>query len=452
MKRMKYIIYLLLPFLLVMQSCVKDEANIFDDTAAARGQKAVETYRALLIGAENGWYLDYYPELDYSIGGYAMYWKFTADGQVSVQCEVKTNLPANTADISEFDVFMEQGPILSFNSYNKVLHYFSEPSSADVNGQEGDYEFIIMNADPDQILLKGKKHGTKMLLRRNVANLNPDTHLAEIAAMALQAADALTLHLIVNSDDTIGVVTVSKRTFTFQYNDNSEQETLPYAFTSDGIRMCNPFVVKGVTIENFQWNNDQLTYVCTDAGADVRLSAYFPADFQLRYGEFLGKWHVDYTVRINTTWSAARSRDIVEIVELERNVTFRMTCDKMFNFEGLILTFDPLKGTASIYPLSIADVKVSEVQYGLRQIILAVNRSSAYGTLNGPGGLIGAWNHDEAGERTITFVDNGRWGTYQGASVILRLYNVAGAYVKNYTENVDQKVVFENIVLTKIND
>jgi hypothetical protein len=157
-------------------------------------------------------------------------------------------------------------------------------------------------------------------------------------------------------------------------------------------------------------------------------------------------------VRINTTWSAADSSDIVEITELERNATFRMSCDKMFNFEGLVLTFDPLKGIASIYPQYTADVEVSGIQYSLRQIILASNRSNAYGTLNGPGGLVGVWNHDNADERTITFTDNGRWGTYTAASIILRLYSSAGVYVRNYTENVDQKVVFENLVLTKIND
>jgi hypothetical protein len=448
MKRVKNITYLLLLFLFVLQSCVKDEANIFDDTAAARGQRAVENYRALLTAAENGWFVDYYPEVDYAVGGYAMYWKFTADGKVSVQCEVETYNPANTPDVSEFDVFMEQGPILSFNSYNKVLHYFCETTAADLDGQQGDYEFIVMQAETDQILLKGKKHGNKLTLRRNTSNLDPDTYLAETAGIAYQTADAVAFHFIMNND-TIGTVGVSRRTFVIEYAGIEETETMPYAFTGDGIKLQKPLTVNGVTIQNFQWDNTQLKYISTDAGADVYLAAFFPPGF-LRYSDFLGRWQLKYRVRINSSWSTVDSTDIVEIIELEQKVSFRMVCDKIFNFGGVTLTFDPLKGTVSIYPLHVTNLEIDGVQYGLRQIILADNRSNAYGTLGGPGGLTGVWNNDEDGRRIIEFKDNGQWVTYKGASIILRLYTTAGVYVRNYTENIGQKVVFENLVLTKI--
>jgi hypothetical protein len=454
MKFLKNIIYLLLVASLpVMQSCVKDEANIFDDTAAARGQKAVEACRALLTSAENGWYVNYYPELNHSVGGYAMYWKFTADGQVKVQCETATNNPPNTPDVSEFDIFMEQGTILSFSSYNKVLHYFCESVPSDYNGQEGDYEFIVMNVEPDQILLKGKKHGNKMTLRRNVANLDPDTYLAEVVALANNAADALALHLIV-ANDTIGTAEINRRTFLFKYTDATDPaaaEIISYTFTGDGLRLYEPVTIKGVTMENFRWDNDLLRYVCTDPGVNVYWAAFFPPDFQLRYGEFLGKWSLEYTARIGAAWEATRRKDTVEIVQLEQNATFRMACAKMFNFEGLVLTFNRLKGSMSFYPMAAIANVVDGGNYDLWQILLASNRSNAYGTLGGPGGLVGIWNQDAAGERKITFEDNGAWVTYKAASIILRCYT-GTTYAKNYSSNVDNKIVFENLVLTKINE
>jgi hypothetical protein len=161
---------------------------------------------------------------------------------------------------------------------------------------------------------------------------------------------------------------------------------------------------------------------------------------------------VDYKVRINTTWSAADSSDIVEITELERNATFRMACDNMFNFGGLILTFNPLKGIISIHPAIAAEVTVNGSQWNLQQQIY--NRTNTYTALNGPGGLVGTWNHDEADERILTFEDNNRvpYATPL-SSIFLRRYLVGNTSTyATYTENVGQKTVFENLVLTKIND
>jgi hypothetical protein len=232
--------------------------------------------------------------------------------------------------------------------------------------------------------------------------------------------------------------------------DPTESEIVSYTFTDDGLRLYNPVTIKGATMENFRWDSDRMHYVCTDPGVNAYWAAFFSPDYQLRYGEFLGEWLLEYTVRNGATWNNTRQDDTVEIVRLEQNATFRVTCDKMFNFEGLILTFNRLKGVVSFYPAIIADVEDDGI-YALRQLLLASTRSNPYGTLGGPGGLVGIWNQDEANERKITFTDNGSWGTYEAASIILRCYT-GNTYVKNYSKNVDNKVVFENLVLTKINE
>jgi hypothetical protein len=445
MKFQKNIMYLLVASLLIMQSCLKDDVTIFDETAAARAQKAVETYHDLLISAENGWYINYYPEVDYAVGGYAMYWKFTGDGQVKVQCETVTNNPPNTPDISEFDVFAEQGVILSFSSYNKVLHYFCESTASDYNGQEGDYEFIIMSAGPDQILLKGKKHGNKMTLRRNVDNLDPDTYLAEVAALANQAADAFVFHLIVNND-TLGRAVVAKRTLVIEYAGSTDLETpvIPYAFTGDGIKLQTPIVVNDVTIENLRWDPDQLQYVCTDPGVNAYLAAFFPSDYQLRYSEFLGKWKLSYKGRNSSAWASTAAVDTVEVIMMVQNESFRMKCDKLFNPDGLILSFDPQKGNISLYCFSVG----IDDGWDLRQVMYAVTDGYSYSTVNSSlYGMLGVWNNDTGGERIITFQDNGKW-QYKAEGIILRSFD--GSTNRNYYGKAGF-YAFRDLVLTKIN-
>lgn len=45
--------------------------------------------------------------------------------------------------------------MLTFDSYNQLIHMFSGPLGLNMN-VGGDYEFIIMSATPDKVILQGK--------------------------------------------------------------------------------------------------------------------------------------------------------------------------------------------------------------------------------------------------------------------------------------------------------
>jgi hypothetical protein len=427
---------------------VKDEENIFDDTAAARGQKAVAEYRELLVSAENGWYVDYYPELNHKVGGYAMYLKFAADGTVDVSCEIETNLPPRQVETSQFEVFIEQGPILSFSTYNKVMHYFSEPSSTDINGYEGDYEFIIMKAETDEIQIKGKKGGNKMTLRRNTANINPDAHFTEIADLAYQLTTYGMFEFVVNNNS-LGLAAVIDRSFDLEYTDNSIIEKVSYAFTTDGIRLYEPFTVNGVSMRNFVWDDANMQYVCSDQGVNAILKSYFPPDFQIRYEEFLGKWKLNHQPRTSSAWLTA-TMDTVEIVELKRNASYLVKCDKMFSFDGLILSFDPRKGIVSFYVNNVGSFINNNETYFIRQC--AYDTQSGYFNygLNGIIGLIGIWNNDENNERKIAFEDNKAWGTYSANGILFYSFNSANVSQSIYADTMSGIAGIRNLTLTKV--
>lgn len=73
MKNMKKFIYTfyLLCNLACICSCVNEEADLFDSSAAQRLNQAVTEYTDLLENSENGWIMDYYPS-DGSLGGYTL--------------------------------------------------------------------------------------------------------------------------------------------------------------------------------------------------------------------------------------------------------------------------------------------------------------------------------------------------------------------------------------------
>lgn len=73
MKNMKKFIYTscLLCSLACIYSCVNEEADLFDSSAAQRLNQAVTDYTNLLENSEDGWIMDYYPS-DGSLGGYTL--------------------------------------------------------------------------------------------------------------------------------------------------------------------------------------------------------------------------------------------------------------------------------------------------------------------------------------------------------------------------------------------
>lgn len=74
---MKKIIYLLLAVLLFcLQSCVKDEKDLFDLPAAERINAKLQEYSKILQDAPNGWKMEYFPEIKQSMGGYTYFCTF----------------------------------------------------------------------------------------------------------------------------------------------------------------------------------------------------------------------------------------------------------------------------------------------------------------------------------------------------------------------------------------
>jgi hypothetical protein len=69
-----------------------------------------------------------------------------------------------TDTASTWAVKSDYGPILTFDTYNDVFHAFSDPKD-DGAGLLGDYEFLILKATPELVILKGKKHSAYSVMR-----------------------------------------------------------------------------------------------------------------------------------------------------------------------------------------------------------------------------------------------------------------------------------------------
>lgn len=147
-------------------ACSRDEESLFEKPAAIRAQEAIDNAFIVLTSAENGWEMAYFPNLEASAKGYNMVLKFNKNGNVSVTAKnaTTTGNKIMTDTASTWAVKSDYGPILTFDTYNDVFHAFSDPKG-DGAGLLGDYEFLILKATPELVLLKGKKHSAYTVMR-----------------------------------------------------------------------------------------------------------------------------------------------------------------------------------------------------------------------------------------------------------------------------------------------
>lgn len=160
-------------------SCVSEEDDLFSSSAAERLMQAEKDYTERLISSEGGWVMELYPTNeviepgdDYEqMGmGYVVVAKFNKDNSVKVAMNNSESHDAYMEDSSIWEIISDNGPVLTFNTYNQVLHTFSDPMGyGDIGtGIGGDYEFVVINLEKDAeyAMLKGKKRGTYNRLTR----------------------------------------------------------------------------------------------------------------------------------------------------------------------------------------------------------------------------------------------------------------------------------------------
>ena len=116
---MKKIFWLLLTLPFVFQSCLKDDEDIFPDSAADRMDKALKLNKEVLIGASNGWIMEYFPEKTQKYGGYTILVKFDANDDVTVSTE---RGGAGVTETSMYELIGDSGP----GRYNRFCRPHSE--------------------------------------------------------------------------------------------------------------------------------------------------------------------------------------------------------------------------------------------------------------------------------------------------------------------------------------
>lgn len=177
--------------------CAGEEEDLFSSSAAERLEAAVKDYTEYFAANGGKWTVEYYPtngdEAPQGLG-YLMLWDFDSDNSVKVAMNNNFTNNVYKEDASVWEIIADNGPVLSFNTYNECLHAFSDPNdipftTGSLNdetglGAEGDYEFIVLNLGKDakEGMLKGKKRSVYDRIIRLPEDTDFPTYMADIKA------------------------------------------------------------------------------------------------------------------------------------------------------------------------------------------------------------------------------------------------------------------------------
>ena len=228
----------------LMTACAGEEEDLFDKSAAERLNEMSSVYAKRLEAQPAGWAMQYYYAPNEA--GYLLLADFSADHSVSLAMNNEFTSNKYMEERSVWDVITDNGPVLTFNTYNELLHLFSDPSGdfgGDVGtGLGGDYEFIIVDAPEDgsYIMLKGKKRGAYTLLTPLEEGTDFETYLDDVINFRntfFSRSAPNSIYLKKNGE--------VSQSYTISYNTSNENEMM---ITPEGKDMVTYGVVNGYLV------------------------------------------------------------------------------------------------------------------------------------------------------------------------------------------------------------
>ena len=292
MKKIYYILFACVA-MMTLSACSLKEDPIFEESASLRSELHIAKVREVLTSAPNGWLMEYYGNL--SFGGYNVLVKFEGD-KATVASEKwganhKAGIDENGKVVTStsgchFKLEQSMGTVLSFDEYNETFHYFSMPNNPDYTydkdkGLEGDFEFRVIKANADSVIMRGKKHNTKIIMTRIPADKTWESIINE--AKETEEYMSSRSYTLAGEDVPEGkeITATSNggyRCFVFTYKNamgDKETVTAPYIVKEDGFYFYREVEVDGIKLNGLK-KGDTDEYFVFRNNPNLQLDTYMP--------------------------------------------------------------------------------------------------------------------------------------------------------------------------------
>lgn len=305
---MKKITYILLACLTLVSfsACSLKEDESFEKSASERSAENMANVQKVLLTASNGWLMEYYGDLN--MGGYNVMVKFEGENATFASEKWGTNHKAGigadgkcVTTTSHYKLEQSMGTIISFDEYNETFHYYSMPANPDytydmAEGLYGDFEFRVMKATADSVILRGKKHNNRIIMTPIPADKTWESYITE--AQETETYMSSRSYTLSGEDYTKPQeITVtnngSYRCLIFTYKDSTDQKVTvaaPYIVKKDGFYFYYPVNVNGVELDGLL-RGDTDDYFLFRNNQKLQLDTYMPT---LVESIVTGNWYMRY--------------------------------------------------------------------------------------------------------------------------------------------------------------
>ena len=330
-----------------LPSCLKDDKANFSGSPATRLDEAVKVNKQILESAPNGWSLGYYAGRNYSGPGFTLTLKFK-DGKAYIMGD---NKDATTVGVSEYDVVKDQGVVLTFPTYNSVIHELAGASQGYPEGLQGDYEFSILEANSNFIRLRGKKWKNEMILTP-IKDQTQEEFIQKVFTIR-EGMTTNNYHFILGKDTlSAGEVNIETRRLTAKINNVSYD--LAYNLTDTGLNLSSPIRIGAKEYSSFTWNEADKSF----NSGDLSIRLYIPKSHKTIDFWANKTWVLQMDnlpgvrKRLVTTLHLSATRPGANMLEGE--LTFM---DRKYKLEAI--PYDPSTGTISLVGQPITDARFS---------------------------------------------------------------------------------------------
>lgn len=291
MKRINYILFFFMVFTLA--ACSPEEKNLFEDSSANRIEASLTHVNEVLLGAKNGWLMQYYPNATQKYGGYNLFLSFSTDGKVTAASDVAGVGERMT---SLYSLKQSAGTVLSFDTYNSIIHFFASPDSGVGgigSGMEGDYDFTVMEeCTPQKVVLKGTKSGSLAVMTPIAENTDWDEYIEEIFDMNTIMQEYPAFIFTDGGYSQELTVSWNRLVITQRDGDNLVYSYAPFVLTAEGLEFYKPFTLNGKTFTSLTYKDEgDNSYLYSPEYPSVQ----FVPDYPLNAMFVNNVWYLSYS-------------------------------------------------------------------------------------------------------------------------------------------------------------
>lgn len=288
----KFFYMLLLAVVSMTTACTIEQDDLFSESSAIRADEAMKANMDILTSASNGWKMAYFPSATKAFGGYNVLIKFNKDRSVEASSEF---YDADFVASSSYTIKQSAGIVLSMDTYNEAFHIFSDPSDPTGwggagEGLGGDYDFLIVEATAEKVVLKGKKTGGISVMTPMAEGESWENYLADIQARDASIS-AKKMKMVLGGTEVLVKVDMRNLIFSYLQGEEVEQIRVPFVVNKEGYVFYEPVEILGEKLEGFTFNEQKDEF--TSFGSAEVIVQILPPDINEIFSK--GLWYISYS-------------------------------------------------------------------------------------------------------------------------------------------------------------